>query len=491
MSAESGSVEHAGATRTRLKGQLGLVSIVLMVVAGAAPLTVIGGPVPLAFALGNGAGVPAMFLATGVVLVVFSVGFTAMSRYVPTAGAFYSYANISIGRRTGIGTGYAALLTYFTLYVGVYGLLGPAIHDLVVSYGGPDVAWWVWALVALAVVALVAYRNIELSGKVLGVLLAGEISIVVILDAVIVFTGGHGRGFSTGLFHFSTVFSGAPGVAFLFAVLGFIGFEATVVFRDEARDPARTLPRATYIAVVFIALFYSITSWALLTGGGEAAVIGASVNAPNNVLPDITMEYLGQVGVDLVRVLFVTSIFASELTFHNVVARYMFSLSNRDLLPPVWRGVHQKHSSPHVAGLYLTGATLVLIVAGVLANLDPINEFYTWLVGLASLGYIVVLVVTAVASIKFFRDRPSLPVSRWHSTIAPILALVGLLGTLAVVLANLLVLVGGSATIATVVIVSIVVAFALGPVVAALRPNAGYEEEVTDIGASEDVARAD
>ena len=42
----------------RLSGHLGPVGIVFMVVAAAAPLTVIGGNMPLAMGLGNGAGAP-------------------------------------------------------------------------------------------------------------------------------------------------------------------------------------------------------------------------------------------------------------------------------------------------------------------------------------------------------------------------------------------------------------------------------------------------
>ena len=58
----------------RLSGRLGPVGIVFMVVAAAAPLTVIGGNMPLAMGLGNGAGAPVGFLIASLVLLVFSVG---------------------------------------------------------------------------------------------------------------------------------------------------------------------------------------------------------------------------------------------------------------------------------------------------------------------------------------------------------------------------------------------------------------------------------
>lgn len=67
----------------RLRGNLGVVAIVFMVLAAAAPLGVIGGPVPIAIATGNGAGFPATYIVATLVLLLFAVGFTAMTPFVP------------------------------------------------------------------------------------------------------------------------------------------------------------------------------------------------------------------------------------------------------------------------------------------------------------------------------------------------------------------------------------------------------------------------
>jgi hypothetical protein len=58
----------------QLRGNLGVASIVFMVVAAAAPLGVIGGVVPLGIASGNGAGFPATFIISTVILLFFAVG---------------------------------------------------------------------------------------------------------------------------------------------------------------------------------------------------------------------------------------------------------------------------------------------------------------------------------------------------------------------------------------------------------------------------------
>lgn len=125
-------------TEKKLTGTLGPGAIVFMVVAAAAPLTVVAGSVPLGMALGNGAGYPAMYTAAAVILALFAVGFVAMARHVPNAGAFYSYVEQGLGRGAGLGAAFLALVTYTAVQGAVYGYLGFAVNELLVSYGVPS-----------------------------------------------------------------------------------------------------------------------------------------------------------------------------------------------------------------------------------------------------------------------------------------------------------------------------------------------------------------
>ena len=178
--------ESTPAPATRLSGTLGVGSIVFMVVAAAAPLTVIAGTIPLGVGAGNGAAFPATFVLCAVVLLLFAVGFCAMSPHVPDAGAFFTYVRHGLGRPLGMGAAFLALATYTAVQLAVYGYIGAAIDELVTSYGGPSVPWCVWTIAVIAIVAVLGYRHIELSSRVLGVLLLAEIAIVVVLDVVVV-----------------------------------------------------------------------------------------------------------------------------------------------------------------------------------------------------------------------------------------------------------------------------------------------------------------
>ena len=141
--AEPGSrQEHSTALRA---GSIGVLGILFFVLAALAPLTGIVGAAPLAAALGNGAGAPGAYLVVGIVIVVFAVGFVAMSRKVQTNGAFYAYVTAAFGRKVGAGAAWLALLAYSTVQAAMYGLYGAAFSGLLAS-AGATVPWWLLAL---------------------------------------------------------------------------------------------------------------------------------------------------------------------------------------------------------------------------------------------------------------------------------------------------------------------------------------------------------
>ncbi|MGE0214621.1 APC family permease [Mycolicibacterium sp.] len=444
----------------RLHGNLGVASIVFMVVAAAAPLGVIGGVVPLGLANGNGAGFPATFIVATVILLLFSVGFTAMTPHVEEAGAFFSYVRKALGFPAGIGIAFVAIVSYVALEAGVYGLLGPAGGAIVELFGGPAIPWWAFAAAAFAVTTYLGYRNIELSSRVLAVLLTAEIAIVAILDLVIVAQGGD-HGLSSGIVNPQAIFSGSLGIGLLFAIISYVGFEATAIFRDEARTPERTIPRATYVSLLLIGIFYAITSWALVSGWGDEQAIAHATDNGGTFLGDTAARYIGTVGADVITVLYFTSLFACILAFHNVASRYIFALAQKDVLPASLSAPHTKHGSPHQASLWISAVVAVSVVAAVLFDLDPAAQFYTWFAGTTTVGIVVLLIATSVAVLVFFgKDRRGY--SQWRVRIAPALGLAGLLGSLGLILANLSDLVGGSSVLAWVILGVLVGAFAAG-----------------------------
>lgn len=456
--------------RTQLSGSLGVGSIVFMVVAAAAPLTVIAGTVPLGIGIGNGPAFPATFALSAAVLLLFAVGFCAMSPHVPNAGAFYAYVERGLGRVTGLGTAFLALATYTAVQLAVYGYIGAVIDGLVQNYGGPVLPWWLWSVIVLAVVAVLGYRRIELSSRVLGVLLVCEVAIVLVFDAVVTGRGGP-DGPSTALLVPDRIGSGSIGVALMFAVAGFIGFEATAVFRDEAKDPARTIPRATYLALVLIGAFYTLSGWAVVTAWGDAGAVAAAGADPGGMVVTTITNYLGAVGGDVAQILLVTSLFAAILSFHNVLARYFFALGGSGALPAACGRSHPRHGSPHVGSFVQSGSALVLVALFALVGLDPVTQVFAWMAGTATLGVLALMALTCLAVLVYFR-RSRVDTRPWQTVGAPALGFAGLLVFLYLTISNFPTLIGGSAGLAVAIGAVLVVFFVAGAVWSRARRTA-------------------
>jgi amino acid transporter len=456
-----------GAAGQGLRGSIGVVGIVFLVVAAAAPLTAIGGALPVMLAIGNGAGNPMAYVVAAVVLLLFSVGYAAMSRHVVDAGAFYAYVSKGLGTPVGVGAAGLALLTYTAIQAAIYGLAGATAQGLSTQYGGPDLPWWVWAFLLMAVVGLLGYRNIDVGTKVLGVLLTLEIGVIAVVAGAVLVQGG-ADGIDVRSFTPSAFFSGAPGISIMFAVASFIGFEATAIYGEEARNPRRTVPLATYLAVVLIGAFYALSSWAVVLAFGSDGVVAAAQADTAGLVFTAAAEYVSPVVADVMLVLLLTSLFAALLAFHNAISRYLFALGRQGMAPGVLGRTHVRHTSPHVGSVTQTASAFGVVAVFAVAGSDPVLQLFTWMSGLATVSILLLMVLTSVAVLAFFA-RSRVDRRAWHTRVAPALGTLGLLGIVGLVLANFTTLISGDAVLATVLLAVIAAAFALGVVVALVR----------------------
>ncbi len=440
----------------KLRGHLGVPAIVLMVVAAAAPLSTIGGNVPIAMVLGNTTGIPVAFVVAGVIFLLFAASFVAMSKYVTDAGAFYAYIRESLGRAAGTGAAVLALPAYMATLLAVAAYDGVILNGLITRFDGPNIPWWVLTGLVLAVVAWLGYRDIDLSAKVLGVFLVSEVAILLVLDLVIVLRGGeHGI---TGDSFTPQGIAGGFGIALLYALWGFVGVEATAVFRDEAKDPDRTVPRATYWAVGIVATFYAFSSWALIEGNGGHDAIQAAKDDPDNFMVNTAQQYLGMVGRDLNTAFWFVSVFACALAFHNISSRYLFVLGQSGVFSKKIGQVHARHGSPSNSSLVITVASFVIMAVLAALKLDPVLQIFGPLGGLGILALAILWLLTTVSVVIFFRRRGG---STGTVVLASAATLV-LAAALVLVVSNLTLVVGGTPTLAAIFGVMPLVFFGVG-----------------------------
>lgn len=422
------------------RGSLGVFGVAFFVVSAAAPLTAMAGGAPTAIAFSNGAGVPAAYVLVVLMLLVFSVGYTAMARHHTSTGAFYSYIARGLRQRAGGAAALLALLGYNAMQIGLYGLFGVAMSGwlkdpLGDGSGGADVPWWVCSLVALAVISVLGYRQVDLSLKVLAVLVVAEFLVVLVLDVAILARGGSmasGAPISASPFGWEALTGlggGALALAVLFNSAAFVGFEATTIYSEEARDPRRTVPRATYVAVLTIGVFYVFTTWLMVNAGGLDGVqqfIADLGPDPTVMLFAIGGQYVGTSFVAVMSLLFATSVFAALLAFHNAVARYLYALGREGLLPDTLGRTHAVHLSPHAGSVSQSVLAAVVVVIFVVTDRDPVTQLFVWLTNLGTLAILVLMAMASFAVLAFFRRHPDLDANVWRTLVAPLVAGVAL-----------------------------------------------------------------
>ncbi|WP_207345877.1 APC family permease [Arthrobacter sp. E3] len=427
------------------KRTLGVPALVFMIIAASAPLTVVAGGVPSNFAVTANLGVPLSFIALGVCVALFTVGYAAMSSHIRNAGAFYAYIAQGIGRATGVGASWIALVSYNAMQIGIYGLFGFALASFINDKLSTNIPWWVAALVGFVIVGWLGVNKVDLSAKVIGVLVAGEFVAVIVFDVISFAVQPEGVS-NVGLVP-TDLFTASVGAALAFSMAAFMGFESAAIYSEEAKDPKSSIARATYIAVGIIAVFYAFSSWAMMIGTGPSDIIAeAQVHGP-----DLAFNFLTAHGAvlfsDITQVLFVTSLLAALIAFHNAVARYVFSLGREGVLPRSLARVNRRHA-PVAGSLAQSALALIMLVifaiAGTgseLGSLYPVLTFFTWLTNTGAFGLVLLLVMISVAVIGYFRKHAA-GYSLWTRVVAPSLAALTLGTVFVLIVLNFNVLIG-------------------------------------------------
>ncbi|KPI26616.1 amino acid permease-associated region [Actinobacteria bacterium OV320] len=426
----------------RLKpNAIGLLGVVFMAVATAAPITAMTGNVPFMVSSGNGIGAPASYLVAMVVLAIFSVGFTSMAKHITSTGAFYGFISYGLGRSVGLASGLLATFAYVVFEPALIGIFSTFATTTLHDQTGLDIPWWAFAVLMLAVNATGTWFGVSVAEKLLVVLLATEVTILAAMAVSVAFHGGGPDGFSIDPVNPANAFKGtSAGLGLFFAFWSWVGFESTAMYGEESRNPKKIIPKATMISVLGVGVFYVFVSWMAITGTGQSSAVKVAGDNPLGLFFGPTERYVGHWAVDVMQWLMITGSLACGMAFHNCAARYMYALGREGVLPSLKNTVgrtHARHGSPHIAGLVQTVVSAVLIGAFWAAGKDPYTGTYVLLAILGTMAILVVQAVCSFAVLVYFRSHH--PESRhWFRTFtAPLVGGVAMLAVVTLLVSNM------------------------------------------------------
>jgi len=430
------SHETPGALR---KNALGLWDVVFMAVATSAPITAMSGNLPFGVGYGVGTGAPATYIWATVILTIFSVGYVAMARYVTSTGAFYGFISRGLGRVPGLGAGYMVTFSYSVFEASIVGIFAYFASNTFAAQLGVTLPWVPLALVCIVAIAVLSYFEISLAAKVLTVLLMTEIAILAVMAIAVLGHGGGPDGLMPqtlnplGAFRPNGLQTASVGLAMFIAFWSWTGFESTVMYGEESRNPKKIIPIATLIAVTGVGLFYIFVSWMTIAGNGAAKALENSQGTnPLALFFDPTEAFVGHWAVLVMQWLMMSGSFACAMAFHNAASRYMYALGREGLLPRQLGRTHAKHGSPYVASLVQSVIATIWVLGFAAFHKDPYTDLFVLLAVVGTFSLLIVQTITMGAVFRYFlHHHPHENV--WRTRVAPTIGALGM-GTVVVLM---------------------------------------------------------
>ena len=409
---------------------VGLLGVLFLAVTGAAPLTAMLGNVPFAVGFGNGIGAPMAFWFATVVYTVFSVGYVAMARKLTASGGFYSFISHGLGRPMGLASGWTAMACYMVFEASLAGIFAFFADATFNEFFGINIGWGWYALGMIVLISMLTYFDVKLSVWVLGVALITEVLILLLMDFGVLFSGGGPDGLSARPLApaegFTSVAGGVAAVGIFMAFWSWVGFEATVNYGEESKNPKKIVPRATYLSVVGLGIFYTFTSWMVIAGHGFSESITAAQENAGTFFYVVNDEYVGAFATDVMKWLIVTGSFACGMAFHNAASRYFYNLGRERVFPAQLGKTHPKWRSPYRGSLFQSTCAALIVGIFLVLEKDPYLELYVWLAVLGTFALLSIQLLSSISTISFFERFHKDEAHWWRTRLAPVIGIAGM-----------------------------------------------------------------
>jgi amino acid transporter len=428
---ESISVADSGVDRLK-PNAIGLWGVIFVGVTGAAPISAMLFNVPFAVGFGTGKYTPAAFLFATIILTIFTIGYVAMARKIRAAGGFYSFISHGVGRELGMAAGICGALAYSLFEVSLLGGFAYFANNNFNDWFGWDIPWPLFAFFAMILISVLCYFDVELSVRVLGAALVGEVIILTIFDLLVFGQGGKtGIQFSSlNMFKMGSPGPGlAAGVGVFLAFWSWVGFEAIPNYAEESKNPRRIVPLATLLSVVGLGVGYVITSLAFVSSFAPDQLVKAAQNPEGPFF--VAMRDFGSHWLATIMEVFIlTGSFACAMAFHNVAMRYFYAMGREGILPRALGRTHPTHKSPYIASITQTGVAAVLVLVwGIAAGFGKAYDvayvrIYTMMAVQGVVWILAIQALCAFAVIVYHR-RHKFNDSVWAVVVCPVIAILG------------------------------------------------------------------
>jgi amino acid transporter len=366
-------------------------------------------------ATGRGAGVatPIAILIAG--LGIFGAGWVIAqyAKRIHLCGSLYEYICDAFGPRVGVVAGWLYYGAMLVLAAATFLVLGGMTQDFLLSAFNVDIAWWLIALVFVALVVALVVVGVQISVRAQLALVLISLGVVLIFSLYIIFKGGLG-GHSLSAEPLNPLAVGGLDLLYgvLYGINMFIGFESAANLAEETDHPKRHIPRAVLWSLTIVGLYYLITAYAQAVGFGLDGTAWKTSVFPLQALA--SGGEFGSTGFgNVMAVLIILDVVAVAIGVGVAVTRGMLAMARAGRLPSPLAVVHARFCTPVVgaAVVGMVSVIAILLVAFTDGLFSRATEepgvlqpqwapMFGWMAGFAGTGFALMYVAVSAAGVR-------------------------------------------------------------------------------------------
>jgi amino acid transporter len=370
--------------------------------------------IPAAVAKGLGPAAPLAFVCCAVAMILFVTCFAIAGSRVSLTGGLYAYVEVAFGRYVGFLAGILYFLTALGAVAGVVNVLANSIA-LVIPFLGTPLMRVIVMFGVYGVLVLINIRGVrEGAGAVTVITIAKLLPLLLFIGAGIFFIHAPNLSWS------SWPGSKPLGDAVILLIFAFVGIEVALIPSGEVKNPARTVPRSAYLALLVTTIIYILIQLvAQGTLGGDLS------NHPDAPLAEAAATFLGNVGRTVLIAGATISAFGFVTSDILSSPRMIFAFGRDGALPSFFAHVHSRYRSPDVAIVTYAVIAFGLSITGTFEQLAILSNVAVLLMYLLCCAGCWVLIA------KNFQEDADEPLTFPGMRIVPALAIIAIIWILA------------------------------------------------------------
>jgi amino acid transporter len=363
-----------------------------------------------------------ILLISAVPMLIIANAYRRLNMWNANSGASFEWVGRAINPYLGFLTGWLMIAGFVIGTLSGVEVLGPSVLTV---FGSSSTSAWANVAIATAVgllMIVIAVIGIRLTARTQVVMAAVEYTILVGMSIWgLVYVLGHHAGtvpISSGWFSPTGIGGAGDAVGgFLIAVFAYSGWDGTVYVNEEVKHRRINPGRAAVIAVVLLAVIYTLAQVGLQ--GVVSAKAMANANSNGDALVYVASVLGGSGWAKVMALSLALSVIATTGTGIVVGARIIYGMASYRALPEFLSNVPRRFSTPAAASIVF--GVIVIALAWVYLLATSVQNAFNYVVNLTGLLFAIFYVLTALAAVVYYRRR--LLSSAWDGLVLGVLPL--------------------------------------------------------------------